>query len=75
MQYKLLVYSPLGRKQAEFQAYENALGIKGLVWSPTSQFLAVGSYDEVARVFSNLTWRALVEYTHLPQLTSPSLVR
>lgn len=74
LEYKFMIYSPLGRKYAEHRAYENALGIKGVAWSPTAQFLAVGSYDEVCRVFTNLTWRTIAEYSHLPLLTTPSLV-
>ena len=58
LEYKLLIYSPHGRKLADYQAYDNALGIKGVTWSPSSQFLAVGSYDEVCRVFTTLTWYA-----------------
>ena len=34
------------------QAYENALGIKSVKWSPSaaSQFLAVGSLDQSVRI-------------------------
>eukprot|EP01083_Nonionella_stella_P148816 471752_1 len=64
LEYKFLVYSPDGRKLASYVAYENALGIKSVAWSPSSQFLSVGSYDECARVFTNLTWRALGEFQH-----------
>ena len=44
-QYKILLYSVDGRYLATFSAYDHALGIKCLSWSPTSQFLAIGSYD------------------------------
>ncbi|KAJ8320294.1 hypothetical protein KUTeg_001881 [Tegillarca granosa] len=44
--YKVLLYSVDGRCIAKYSAYDNALGVKSIAWSPTSQFLALGSYDE-----------------------------
>jgi len=35
-----------GRCLSKYSAYEFALGIKSVCWSPSSQFLAVGSFDE-----------------------------
>lgn len=46
LQYKLLLYSLDGRLLSTYSAYEWSLGIKSIAWSPSSQFLAVGSYDE-----------------------------
>ncbi len=31
---------------SSYSAYEWSLGIKSVAWSPSSQFLAIGSYDE-----------------------------
>lgn len=45
LQYKVLLYSLDGRLLAAYCAYEWSLGIKSVAWSPSSQFLAVGSYD------------------------------
>ena len=45
----MLLYSLDGRCQATYSAYEMALGIKSVTWSSTSQFLAIGSYDEKVR--------------------------
>ncbi len=45
-QYKVLLYSVDGRCLASYSAYEYALGVKSVAWSPTSQFLAIGSYDQ-----------------------------
>lgn len=42
----MFLYSPDGRPVEKYQAYENALGIKSVSWSPTSQFLSIGSYDQ-----------------------------
>lgn len=46
LQYELLLYSLDGRCLSRYSAYEFALGIKSVCWSPSSQFLAIGSYDE-----------------------------
>ena len=35
-----------GRCLSKYSAYEFALGIKSVCWSPSSQFLAIGSFDE-----------------------------
>lgn len=45
LQYKVLLYSLDGRLLSAYCAYEWSLGIKSVAWSPSSQFLAVGSYD------------------------------
>ena len=45
-QYKILLYTADGRCIDKFTAYNMALGIKSVAWSPTSQFLAIGSYDQ-----------------------------
>lgn len=41
----MLLYSLDGRLLSAYCAYEWSLGIKSVAWSPSSQFLAVGSYD------------------------------
>jgi len=64
LEYRFLIYTPRGQKLAQFQAYENALGIKSISFSPKSRFLTVGSYDQVCRVFNTLTWRQLADYEH-----------
>ncbi|KAF4018491.1 hypothetical protein G4228_009976 [Cervus hanglu yarkandensis] len=45
LRYKVLLYSLDGRLLSAFCAYEWSLGIKSVAWSPSSQFLAIGSYD------------------------------
>lgn len=45
-QYKVLLYSLDGRLLSTYGAYEWSLGVKAVAWSPSSQFLAIGSYDE-----------------------------
>lgn len=46
LQYKILLYSLDGRLLSTYSAYEWSLGVKAVTWSPSSQFLAIGSYDE-----------------------------
>lgn len=46
VQYKVLLYSLDGRLLSTYSAYEWSLGVKSVTWSPSSQFLAIGSYDE-----------------------------
>ena len=62
--YKVLLYSIDGRHVATYSAYEDALGVKRVQWSPSSQFLAIGSYDEKVRVLNHLTWKTVAEHDH-----------
>ncbi|XP_057778536.1 uncharacterized protein LOC130997287 [Salvia miltiorrhiza] len=71
LEYKVLIYSPDGRCLAKYQAYESGLGVKSISWSPCSQFLAVGSYDQMIRVLNHLTWKVFAEFTHLSNVRGP----
>lgn len=62
--YKVLLYSVDGRCIAKYSAYDNALGVKSIAWSPTSQFLALGSYDEKLRLLNHITWKTVAEHDH-----------
>lgn len=44
--YKVLLYTLDGRLISSYSAYQHALGVKSLGWSPSGQFLAVGSFDQ-----------------------------
>jgi WD40 repeat protein len=46
LEYKMYIYYPDGRLVTCFSAYDGGLGIKSVTWSPSSQFLAIGSYDQ-----------------------------
>ena len=35
-----------GKLMSTYSAYDFALGIKSVSWSPSSQFLVIGSYDQ-----------------------------
>ncbi|SPQ96217.1 Translation initiation factor beta propellor-like domain-containing protein [Plasmodiophora brassicae] len=66
LQYNLFVYSaPKGDLLLKYCAYEDALAIKTVAWSPNSMFLAVGSYDQRVRLINYLTWKPMCEYGHL----------
>ncbi|KAG9149858.1 hypothetical protein Leryth_022098 [Lithospermum erythrorhizon] len=69
LEYKVLIYSPDGRCLSRYQAYESGLGVKSVSWSPCSQYLAVGSYDQMLRILNHLTWKVFAEFIH------PSTVR
>ena len=64
LDYKVLVYSAAGRCLGDYSAYDNALGIKRVLWSPSSQLLAVGSYDQAVRLLNNATWRVTSSLKH-----------
>ncbi|KAJ8016408.1 hypothetical protein DPEC_G00006910 [Dallia pectoralis] len=64
LEYKVLLYSLDGRLLSSYSAYEWSLGIKSLAWSPSSQFLAIGSYDEKVRILNHITWKKLTTFEH-----------
>lgn len=74
LEYNLLLYSVDGRCMATFKAYEYALGIKSVCWSPSSQFLAIGSFDEKVRILNHITWKTVVEHAHPPVMENPTVV-
>uniref|UniRef100_A0A672LC84 WD repeat-containing protein WRAP73-like n=1 Tax=Sinocyclocheilus grahami TaxID=75366 RepID=A0A672LC84_SINGR len=64
LEYKIILYSLDGRLLSSYSAYEWSLGIKSVAWSPSSQFLAVGSYDEKVRILNHITWKKITEFEH-----------
>ena len=64
LRYLVLLYSVDGRCLSSFSAYEYALGIKALTWSPSSQFLALGSFDEKLRLLNHVTWKTITAFDH-----------
>nr|XP_036855649.1 WD repeat-containing protein WRAP73 isoform X4 [Manis javanica] len=73
LRYKMLLYSLDGRLLSVFCAYEWSLGIKSVAWSPSSQFLAVGSYDGKVRVLNHVTWKAITEFEHPTNINNPKI--
>lgn len=72
LDYKVLIYSPDGRCLFKYQAYESGLGVKTVAWSPCSQFLAVGSYDQTLRALNHLTWKPFAEFVHVSAVRGPA---
>lgn len=74
LDYKVLIYSVDGRCLAVYNAYHWALGVKAVAWSPSSQFLAIGSYDQKVRILNHIIWRSVAEYSHEELLTKSNFV-
>ncbi|XP_051027280.1 WD repeat-containing protein WRAP73 isoform X2 [Acomys russatus] len=74
LEYKVLLYSLDGRLLSAYCAYEWSLGIKSVAWSPSSQFLAVGSYDGKVRLLNHVTWKMITDFGHPAAINSPKTV-
>lgn len=74
LEYKVLLYSLDGRLLSTFSAYEWSLGVKSVMWSPSSQFLAIGSYDEKVRILNHVTWKKIIEFEHPATINNPKIV-
>lgn len=74
LEYKILMYSMDGKLISIYSAYDFALGIKSVSWSPSSQFLVIGSYDQSVRVLNNITWTAVTEYKHTSSIGDPEVI-
>ncbi|XP_075461025.1 WD repeat-containing protein WRAP73 isoform X2 [Ascaphus truei] len=74
LEYKVLFYSLDGRLLSTYCAYEWSLGIKSVAWSPSSQFLAIGSFDEKVRILNHVTWKPIKQLEHPATVTNPKTV-
>nr|XP_035945619.1 WD repeat-containing protein WRAP73 isoform X2 [Halichoerus grypus] len=74
LEYKVLLYSLDGRLLSAYCAYEWSLGVKSVAWSPSSQFLAVGSYDGKVRILNHVTWKMITEFGHPATVNNPKIV-
>lgn len=74
LEYKVLLYSLDGRLLSAYCAYEWSLGIKSVAWSPSSQFLAIGSYDGKVRLLNHMTWKMITEFGHPAAINNPKTV-
>lgn len=70
--YRLLIYTSDGRLFREFKAYDLGLGISTVAWSPSGEYLAVGSCDGKVRLLNNLTFSSVIELTHPDTIRTPS---
>ncbi|KAF0036443.1 hypothetical protein F2P81_011755 [Scophthalmus maximus] len=74
LEYKVLLYSLDGRLLSMYSAYEWSLGVKSVTWSPSSQFLAIGSYDEKVRILNHITWKKITQFDHPATINSTKAV-
>ncbi|KAI1892555.1 hypothetical protein AGOR_G00134790 [Albula goreensis] len=74
LEYKVLLYSLDGRLLSTYSAYEWSLGVKSITWSPSSQFLAIGSYDEKVRILNHITWKKITEFEHPASISNSKAV-
>ncbi|KAJ3294247.1 WD repeat-containing protein wrap73 [Borealophlyctis nickersoniae] len=73
LEYKVLIYYPDGRLVSTYSAYDSGLGIKSVTWSPSSQFLAIGSYDQKVRFLNYYTWKPLIDFSHPQNVPYPDI--
>ncbi|KAJ3304502.1 WD repeat-containing protein wrap73 [Kappamyces sp. JEL0829] len=82
LHFKVLLYRPDGRlagsyTAADFDATQPSssicLGIKKIEWSPSAQFLAVGSFDQKCRLLNHYTWKPLLEFDHPRQVSQANI--
>jgi WD40 repeat protein len=64
MDYKLALYRLDGTLVNSYSAYENLLGIKKVQWGPTSQLIAIGSYDSKIRILNRINWKIVDIFDH-----------
>ncbi|XP_071527988.1 WD repeat-containing protein WRAP73-like isoform X2 [Panulirus ornatus] len=74
LEYKIHIYSLSGHCLVTYSAYQWSLGIKGIAWSPSGQFLAIGSYDQKVRLMNHLTWRIIADFPHNSSIASGNCV-
>ncbi|XP_029362643.1 WD repeat-containing protein WRAP73 isoform X2 [Echeneis naucrates] len=74
LEYKVLLYSLDGRLLSTYSAYDWSLGVKSVTWSPSSQFLAIGSYDEKVRILNHITWKKIAQFDHPATINSSKAV-
>ncbi|KAI8058233.1 hypothetical protein BDF22DRAFT_739640 [Syncephalis plumigaleata] len=53
-----------GRLVKSFAPNTYGLGIRSATWSPSSQFLAIGAYDQKAHLLDHFTWSVIASFDH-----------
>lgn len=69
--HRITVYSREGQYLATYSAYNDALGIKAVTWSPSGHLLAIGSFDQGLKILNNVTWQPLCEFQHTVMVNEP----
>lgn len=57
--YRLVPICLLNGPLSKFSAYEDAMGIKDVIYSHNSLLVAIGSYDEKIRILNAMTWKLI----------------
>ncbi|XP_047138743.1 WD repeat-containing protein WRAP73 isoform X1 [Hydra vulgaris] len=74
IEYKVVIYSLDGRLITSYSAYDCMLGIKSVAWTPSNQFLAIGSYDQSVRLLNNITWKPITELKHVSKINNGNVI-
>lgn len=69
----VLLYLLDGSCIGTYKSNHPCMGVKSLTWSPSSQFFAVGSYDQKIRLLNHLTWKAVSTYSHPHSIISSDI--
>ncbi|KAG2200729.1 hypothetical protein INT47_002773 [Mucor saturninus] len=64
LQHKLLVYRQDGKLCTFYSGYDFGLGIKTVQWSPNSQLIALGNYDQTIHLISTRDWKLISILNH-----------
>ncbi|KAG1652112.1 WD repeat-containing protein WRAP73 [Nymphon striatum] len=71
-EFKVILYSLDGIILGSYSAYKWSLTIRCVSWSPSGQFIAVGSYDQKVRLLNSLLCQKITEFDHPDILNLPS---
>ena len=55
----MIALCPMRGVVAKFEPYNYFLGIKTVKYSNSTQFVAIGSFDEKIRLLNALTWKLI----------------
>eukprot|EP00892_Ulva_mutabilis_P008080 jgi/Ulvmu1/5644/UM231_0007.1 len=73
--YSVFVYKASdGSCLTQFQLAGKGLGVRAVQWSASSQFLAIGTYDNAVRILNHITWRECAAFEHTAEVTSEATV-
>uniref|UniRef100_T1IJE1 WD repeat-containing protein WRAP73 n=1 Tax=Strigamia maritima TaxID=126957 RepID=T1IJE1_STRMM len=73
-EYKIALYSLSGHCIATYAADDWNLGIKTVSWCLSSQFLAIGNYDNKIHVLNHIIWKPIAEFEPSETIENTSVV-
>ncbi|CAG8670759.1 15689_t:CDS:2 [Acaulospora morrowiae] len=68
-----LIYTSDGQCLQKYNE-NTVLGVKCVTWAPSSQFLAVGSYDQKIRLLDYYSWKPTIEFTHFNDISDDDIL-